>query len=159
MEFIREYLDESTGEVVLEYSVTKEEEERLNKICTENNTTPSEIVERFLEKCIDEPDTFAKWTKEIRNDKFPTGTLGKPQCKCGDLVGFYLKPYGKDEEKFYKGTVEIVDSYGTFEQNEEPSYDILVEDFEGTPTLVKHVRESDCYDLRHLQVQEIEETR
>ena len=37
------------------------------------------------------------------------------------------------------GRIEIVDSYGTWEQNEEPSYDIYVE---ANNTLYKHIRES-----------------
>ena len=148
MEFVREYVDEKTGEVVLEYSATPEEKERLDKVCAENNTTPDELVEKFLEKCIADPDAFSDWIKQVREDKFPVGTPGKPKCKRGDLVGFYLSPYGEEQEKFFKGSVEIVDSYGTFEQDEEPSYDVMVEDFNGQgPTLVKHVRESHCYNI------------
>ena len=36
-----------------------------------------------------------------------------------------------------QGYVAIIDKYGTFEQNEEPSYDVLVDNF----GLVKHIRE------------------
>ena len=37
-----------------------------------------------------------------------------------------------------------MDKWGTFEQNEEPSYDVMIEDFDqkGNACLVKHVRES-----------------
>jgi hypothetical protein len=59
--------------------------------------------------------------------------IGHPQYKRNDVVSFKFK----DEVK--TGTVYIVDAYGTFEQNEEPSYDILVE---SENTLYKHVRES-----------------
>lgn len=59
--------------------------------------------------------------------------IGHPKYKRDDVVSFKFK----DEVK--TGTVYIVDSYGTFEQNEEPSYDILVE---SENTLYKHVRES-----------------
>ena len=38
------------------------------------------------------------------------------------------------------GSIEIVDQYGTFEQAEEPSYDILVKEENGC--LYKHIRES-----------------
>lgn len=74
--------------------------------------------------------------------------IGKPKYKYEDTVGFWLKPYGETGQKFFVGKVYIVDAYGTFEQNEEPSYDIMVEDFNGTgqPCLVKHVRESECVE-------------
>ena len=66
------------------------------------------------------------------------GTLGKPKYKIDDEVGFYL------DDKYFKGKVYIVDKWGTFEQNEEPSYDVMIEDFgkKGNSCLVKHVRES-----------------
>lgn len=59
--------------------------------------------------------------------------IGHPKYKREDIVSFKFK------DKVKTGTVYIVDSYGTFEQNEEPSYDILVET---ENTLYKHVRES-----------------
>lgn len=75
--------------------------------------------------------------------------VGKPKYKYEDKVGFWLKPYQEPEKKFFVGTVYIVDAYGTFEQNEEPSYDIMVEDFNGTgrPCLVKHIRESEIVEV------------
>ncbi len=148
MEFKREYLDEKTGEYVLEYEASIEEKEKLDKYCKDNNTTPSEIIEQFMKKCIDNPKEFKKWIKQVRDDKLPNGTPGQPKCKMGEKVGFYLIPYGEDEEDFFMGNVEIIDKWGTFEQDEEPSYDIMVEDFNGKgPTLVKHVRESEIYKI------------
>lgn len=75
--------------------------------------------------------------------------LGKPKYKYEDKVGFWLIPYKETEKKFFVGKVYIIDAYGTFEQNKEPSYDIMVEDFNetGRPALVKHVRESECVDV------------
>ena len=66
------------------------------------------------------------------------GTLGKPKFKIDDEVKF------KFNEKYLAGKVYIVDRWGTFEQNEEPSYDVMVENFDqkGNACLVKHVRES-----------------
>lgn len=84
--------------------------------------------------------------------------IGNPKYKEGNIVhfkltlkdranvsinekdGFQLEPVTLD----LSGEVYIVDAYGTFEQNEEPSYDIMVEDWRGTgePMLVKHIRES-----------------
>ena len=61
--------------------------------------------------------------------------LDDPKYNRGDKVRFIA---GNNEE--YEGYIEIVDRYGTFEQAEEPSYDILVK---GTPgCLHKHIRES-----------------
>lgn len=62
--------------------------------------------------------------------------MKKPDFKCGDTVKFPWRGEVKT------GQVYIVDEYGTFEQWEEPSYDIMVED-EG---LYKHVRESWVHD-------------
>lgn len=148
MEFKREWLDEKTGEYVLEYEASVEEKEKLDEYCKKHNTTPSEIIEQFMKKCIENPKEFASWIKQVRDDKLPKGTPGKPSCKRGEKVGFYLTPYGEEDEKFFMGTVEIIDSYGTFEQDEEPSYDILVKEFNGgSDTLVKHVRESEIYKV------------
>jgi len=82
-------------------------------------------------------------------EKCTKGTIGKPLFKQEDTVGFYIKLYGADKEIFYKGKVYIVNKYGTFEQNSEPSYDIMVEDFNnnGEPCLVRHIAESECYKL------------
>ncbi|SCY80273.1 hypothetical protein SAMN02910292_02978 [Lachnospiraceae bacterium XBB2008] len=63
------------------------------------------------------------------------GKLGYPKYKLDDIVSFEC------DGKTLSGKVAIVDAYGTFGQNEEPSYDIMVE--EGQPwTLYKHIRES-----------------
>lgn len=74
---------------------------------------------------------------------------GKPVFDYEDKVGFYLTPYGETEQKFFVGKVYIIDRWGTFEQNEEPSYDIMVENYNGTgrDCLVKHIRQSCCYAL------------
>ena len=59
--------------------------------------------------------------------------IGHPKYKRDDVVSF------KFRNEIKTGTICIVDSYGTFEQNEEPSYDIY------SPLencLFKHVRES-----------------
>ena len=70
--------------------------------------------------------------------------LGNPKFKVNDRVKFKITVNGFRKEM--EGVVAIVDSYGTFFQQEEPSYDILVEDFlGGEKTLVKHIRESDVY--------------
>lgn len=82
-------------------------------------------------------------------NKCEKGKIGNPKFNYEDEVGFYLTPYGETERKFHVGKVDIIDAYGTFEQNDEPSYDIMVEDYNGTgtPCLIKHVRESSCYVL------------
>ena len=62
-----------------------------------------------------------------------TGVLGKPKFQRGDSVSFECNGQIK------VGLVEIVDAYGTFDQNVEPSYDILVK---SENTLYKHFRET-----------------
>ena len=61
--------------------------------------------------------------------------LDDPKYKHGDKVRFLGA-----KEKEYVGCIEIVDPYGTFEQTEEPSYDILVQG--DHVCLYKHIRES-----------------
>lgn len=68
--------------------------------------------------------------------------IGNPKYKVGDKVKFKIIPYKEDVEIELIGEVSIVDSYGTFEQNEEPSYDIMVDDYNGISCLFKHFRES-----------------
>lgn len=70
---------------------------------------------------------------ELRAKGFPEAVY-----KCGDEVAFRFD--GKDVH----GKIFIVDRYGTFEQNEEPSYDIMVDDYydNGEKVLVKHIRQS-----------------
>lgn len=69
--------------------------------------------------------------------------LGKPIYKENDIVKFNLT-LSEDSIIECVGKVYIVDAYGTFEQNEEPSYDIMVDKWLDTnePCLVKHIRES-----------------
>ena len=65
--------------------------------------------------------------------------IGRPRYTYGDSVRFAIIVDG--EKSVFEGTVEIVDAYGTFEQNEEPSYDIMVNAHDA-PCFFKHVRES-----------------
>jgi len=70
--------------------------------------------------------------------------LGKPKYKYDDIVEFQI--LDKNDKKItLKGTIYIIDAYGTFWQNEEVSYDIMVpaeESHIGTDCLYKHIRES-----------------
>ena len=59
--------------------------------------------------------------------------LGHPKYTYKDKVRFKFRNLD------LVGTIEIVDSYGTMEQNKEPSYDIVVE---MNNTLYKHIVES-----------------
>ena len=61
-------------------------------------------------------------------------TMPGPKYDRGDVVAFEFR-----EGEIIEGMIEIVDRFGTFEQNEEPSYDVYR--FENN-TLYKHVRES-----------------
>lgn len=58
--------------------------------------------------------------------------LGKPKYKCGDIVKF------KFDNTIKEGVIAIVDKYGTFEDNSDVSYDILVK---SENTLYKHFQE------------------
>lgn len=67
----------------------------------------------------------------------------KAKYKLNEEVSF------KMDEKVLTGRVFVVDKYGTFEQNEEPSYDIMVENsphFNGKACLYKHIRQSIVVD-------------
>ena len=57
----------------------------------------------------------------------------KVKFKRNDLVVFKIG----DDEKC--GMIQIVDAYGTFEQEDEPSYDICVEE---ENCIYKHIRET-----------------
>lgn len=66
--------------------------------------------------------------------------IGKPRYKNGDIVTFYIvDTVGVNKVITKTGYIYIVDPYGTFEQNDEPSYDIMVEQ---DNCLYKHIRES-----------------
>lgn len=76
--------------------------------------------------------------------------MPSPKYVLGDVVRFSY-PGGAVLE----GMIAIVDRYGTFEQNEEPSYDIYRLD---NNTLYKHVRESYVIDfVRHGDVGEMDD--
>ena len=64
-------------------------------------------------------------------------TVGSPKYAYGDIVSFSLPEYGT-----LSGKIIIIDAYGTFEQSEEPSYDLIADDTDGQPCIVKHIRES-----------------
>lgn len=67
--------------------------------------------------------------------------MPKPIFNRGQFVKFWLR----DGEQIHEivGTVEIVDEFGTFEQNVEPSYDVLAKDpVTNQITLYKHMRQN-----------------
>lgn len=59
--------------------------------------------------------------------------IGKPKYTIRQAVEFTVS------EKTVKGEIWIIDKYGTFEQNEEVSYDIFSPE---ENMLYKHIRES-----------------
>ena len=65
--------------------------------------------------------------------------LGKTKYKRGDEVKIEL------HGEIIQGEVYIVEAYGTLEQNQEPSYDIMVE-LNSERCLIKHVRESEVIE-------------
>ena len=58
--------------------------------------------------------------------------IGKPKYKEGDVVTFQLGSLKKT------GTIEIIDAFGTFEDNSDVSYDIMVTE---ENIFYKHIRE------------------
>ena len=76
-----------------------------------------------------------------------TPELGKPKYKVGEEVCFV---YGKNRDQEAKGRICIIDAYGTWEQQEEVSYDILGSKNEepGRRVLFKHIRESEIVNIK-----------
>lgn len=78
------------------------------------------------------------WQAEVSEEGFvgystPKAKPGKPRYELSEHVMFELNG------KLFTGRIVIVDAFGTFEQSEEPSYDIFSEK---ENILYKHVRES-----------------
>lgn len=67
--------------------------------------------------------------------------LGKPKFNYGDKVQFTLS-----DGTTYKGSVYIIDRFGTFEDNTDVSYDIMVDDYNGKQCLFKHISERIVYE-------------
>lgn len=65
--------------------------------------------------------------------------LGKPRHELNDRVEFKFDK-GNGEYDTYIGTVVVIDAYGTFGQNEMPSYDIMIIE-NGKKCICKHVPE------------------
>ena len=65
--------------------------------------------------------------------------LGKPAYDYNDIVKFKIRMFEGTPERDVEGSVAIIDRYGTFEQNEEVSYDIY--DIKDN-ILYKHIPES-----------------
>lgn len=61
--------------------------------------------------------------------------IGKPKFKYKDVVEFKY-----NGEKIV-GTVEIIDSYGTYFDKSDVSYDIMCDDYKGQQMFFKHVTE------------------
>ena len=57
--------------------------------------------------------------------------IGKPKYKVGDIVKFEVHwqlPGEETRDEIKTGVIGIVDKWGTFEQNTEVSYDIMVKE-------------------------------
>lgn len=68
--------------------------------------------------------------------------VGKPKYKIDDVVSFKLKD--EDREYILTGKVYVVDRYGTFFDDSDVSYDIMVDSGDypmSYPCLFKHIRE------------------
>ena len=73
--------------------------------------------------------------------------LGKPKYKVGEEVCFI---WGKEKTQKAKGRICIIDAYGTWEQQEEVSYDILGSRSEEPDrrVLFQHIRESKIVNIK-----------
>lgn len=71
--------------------------------------------------------------------------IGYPKYAKGENVGFIFDK-GAGSIKECQGSIYLIDAYGTFEQNEEASYDIISMN-EGEKCLYKHVRESSVHPI------------
>lgn len=71
--------------------------------------------------------------------------LGKPKFNYDDRVGFKILENG--EEKIKIGTIGIIDKFGTFFDDSDVSYDILVEE-NGERCLYKHIREDGVWLIK-----------
>lgn len=76
--------------------------------------------------------------------------IGEPKFKVGDKVWFkadgaiaYSNESLADEFKQPVATVAIVDATGTFEQHDEPSYDLWLEQTDGSKLMWKNIRQSE----------------
>ena len=68
-----------------------------------------------------------------------------PKYNYNDIVSFKIKDEN-DIEHILTGKVYIIDRYGTFEQHEEVSYDIMVDNYNNENScLIKHIRESQLF--------------
>ena len=76
-------------------------------------------------------DDFMKYLKSDYEKR--AKTMPPVKYDYNDTVSFKL------DDQVKTGTVFVVDRYGTFEQSEEPSYDVLVE---SENILYKHIRQS-----------------
>lgn len=70
--------------------------------------------------------------------------LGKPIYKYEEEVKFKIH-ISDDEEVEKSGTIAIIDRYGTFEEPEDVSYDVMVTEDDGSKCLYKHITEKLLY--------------
>lgn len=73
--------------------------------------------------------------------------VGKPKYKKNDIVSFKIR---RDNQEYtLTGEVYIVDRWGTFEDDSDASYDIMVKESNFPvqhPCLFKHIGEASVFD-------------
>ena len=79
--------------------------------------------------------------------------LGRPKYRLGEEVYF---TYGKKDQQEGYGTISFIDSYGTFGQEKEVSYDIMGIDSisPDVRTLFKHIKESEIQSIEEMETGE-----
>lgn len=76
--------------------------------------------------------------------------IGKPKFNYGDKVKFVVG------DKEYVGEVWIIDKFGTFEDDSDVSYDIMVKDaFKEGDEYYRPNRNNDCL-FKHISEKEVE---
>ena len=95
---------------------------------------------------------IARITAEVaRREAALSKKIGEPKFKVGDRVWFKADGVvasnneGRLANEFKQpvATVAIVDALGTFEQHDEPSYDLWLERADGSKLMWKHIRQSE----------------
>lgn len=107
--------------------------------------TPEFLYEQVIQ--------LQKEIAEIKKELKVKPKLGFPKYRYGDVVSFDIIMSKEKGKEILEGYVFIVDKWGTFEQNEEPSYDVYVPEMN---MLFKHLRESGVKFVRKSSPEELE---
>ena len=147
MKLVETGYDEKTDEYIYTLEMSEDEERTLTAYCNENGITIQDFVTQALTKIVQNPDELREAFKSA-STKLPKGKKGKPVLEKEDSVGFEFIKKDGEEPTFLIGKVYIVDANGTYETGDEPSYDVMVKNYnDDGDMLFKHLPESELYKL------------